>query len=71
MTFGANKAIKVLASGIKRPVAGKHILTSGGDFSEASVTLAEGAPDWVKGVSVEDGAIVLDVKPIGTVLTVR
>ena len=25
----------------------------------------EGAPDWVKGVSVEDGAIVLDVKPIG------
>lgn len=71
VTFGANKAIKVLASGIKRPVAGKHILTSGGDFSEASVTLAEGAPDWVKGVSVEDGAIVLDVKPIGTVLTVR
>ena len=71
VTFGANKAIKVLASGIKRPVAGKHILTSGGDFSEASVTLAEEAPNWVKGISVEDGAIVLDVKAIGTVLTVR
>ena len=71
VTFGANKAIKVLASGIKRPVAGKHILTSGGDFSEASVTLADGSPNWVKGVSVEDGAIVLDVKAIGTVLTVR
>ena len=71
VTFGANKAIKVLASGIKRPVAGRHILTSGGDFSESSVTLAEGAPDWVKGVSVEDGSIVLDVKAIGTVLTVR
>ena len=71
VTFGENKAIKVFASGIKRPVAGKHILTSGGDFSGASVTLAEGSPNWVKGVSVEDGAIVLDVKSIGTVLTVR
>ena len=71
VTFGANKAIKVFASGIKRPVAGKHILTSGGDFSESIVTLADGSPNWVKGVSVEDGAIVLDVKAIGTVLTVR
>ena len=38
----------------------------------AKVTLAEGAPDWVKGVSVNaDGEIVLDVKPKGTMIIVR
>ena len=47
------------------------MLTSGGKFAGANVTLATGAPDWAKGISVVDGEIVLDVKPTGMVVIVR
>ena len=62
--------IKIAADGI-RPTSGKHALTAGGKFAGAAVSLAEGAPNWVKGVSVADGDIVLEAKPAGTVVFVR
>ena len=35
-------------------------------------TLAAGAPDWVRGLSVNaEGNLVLDVKPKGTMIIVR
>ena len=49
---------------------GRYELTSGGAFTGANVTLVD-KPDWVKGVSVVDGEIVLDVKPKGTFIIVK
>ena len=67
-----NLFVKITADEGKRPFAGKNVLTCGGNFSEdVALTLAEGAPDWVKGVDVVDGEIVLDVKPMGTRIIVR
>lgn len=68
------KNIAVKVSGDVWPVGGKHILTATGGFKAEGVTvsLAEGAPKWAKGVYVnEDGNIVLDVKPRGTRVIVR
>ena len=50
---------------------GANVLTSGGAFTGVNVTLAQGYPAWVKGVSVVNGDIVLDVKPRGTFIIVR
>ena len=50
---------------------GTHVLTSGGKFADATVSLAPGAPKWVKSVSVKSGDIVLDVRPMGTILLVK
>ena len=66
-----NVLVKISASADKRPFAGKNVLTSGGKFTGVTVTLAPGAPDWVKGIDVVDGEIVLDVKPMGTMIIVR
>ena len=64
--------VKISASADKRPFAGENVLTCGGNFSEdVDLTLAEGAPDWVKRVYVNGGNIAIDVKPIGTKITVR
>ncbi len=63
--------VKINAADDVRPTSGKHALTSGGKFADAAVSLAEGAPDWVKGVSVVDGEIVLEAKAGGTVVFVR
>ena len=67
VTLGDNKniVVKITSENGKRAKRGKNVLTSGGNFAGANVTLAEGAPDWVGGISVEDGNIVLDVKPMG------
>ena len=68
VTLNGNKNITVKVSSADgiRPRGGSYVLTSGGKFAGANVTLASGAPKWVKGVSVKsDGDIVLDLKPTG------
>ena len=71
MTAGGAVTVKVSATGIERPKGGNHVLTTCGGFDAEGVTvaLAAGAPDWVKGFSVNgDGNLVLDVKIKGTVV---
>jgi len=73
VTLGDNGAVSVkvsAADGI-RPKGGSYVLTLGGKFANATVTPASGKPDWVKGVSVADGEIVLEVKPRGFMLIVK
>ena len=72
-TFAANGAVTVKVSGV-RPKGGEKILTTCGGFDAegVSVSLAEDAPKWVKGLSVNtDGNIVLDVKPRGLIISVQ
>jgi len=74
VTLNGNKNITVKVSSADgiRPRGGSYVLTSGGKFAGATVSLASGAPEWVKGVSVNsDGEIVLDVKPTGFLLIVK
>ncbi len=75
VTLGDNKniVVKITSENGKRAKSGKNVLTSGGNFAGANVTLAEGAPDWVGGISVDEttGNIVLDVKPKGLVFTIN
>ena len=73
VTLGENGAVSVKVSAAEgiRPKGGSYVLTSGGKFAGATVSLAAGAPDWVKGVSVVDGDIVLEAKPIGFKLIVK
>lgn len=72
-TVTASGAVTVKVSGDVRPVGGLKVLTTGGGFGGTAVTLAAGAPEWAKGrLSVNaDGNIVLDVKPMGTMVIVR
>jgi len=59
------------AEGIRMPHANSpYQLTTGGCFTGKTVTLAPGAPDWVKGVRIVDGDIVLDVT-MGLVIFVQ
>ena len=53
------------------PTGGPKVLTTCGGFTAEKVTLVDGAPKWVRGLSVVDGNIVLDVKPMGTRVIVR
>ena len=73
VTFGSqsNVVVKISAADGKTAKNGDNVLTSGGAFAGANVALAEDSPDWVKGVSVVDGEIVIDVKAIGTMIIVR
>ena len=74
VTLGENGtvAVKVSAADGIRPKGGSYALTSGGQFADANVSLASGAPNWVKGVSVnDDGEIVLNVKSRGFTLIVK
>ena len=66
-----NVVVKISSTNGKCGRRGPHALTSGGQFADATVSLAVGSPDWVKGVSVVDGEIVIDVKAIGTMVIVR
>lgn len=71
LTVGGAVAVKL--SGV-RPRAGEHVLTTCGGFDAEGVTvsLAEGALRWAKGVYVNtDGNIVLDVKPRGMMIIVK
>ncbi|MBO4287483.1 MAG: hypothetical protein J5985_04885 [Kiritimatiellae bacterium] len=70
-TLPATVNVKVSAADGVHPRGGAHALTSGGAFAGATVSLADGAPKWVKGVSVVDGDIVLDVKSGGIVVIIR
>lgn len=74
VTLNGNKniTVKVSAADGIRPKGGSYDLTSGGNFTGATVLLAADAPNWVKSVSVnEDGNIVLDVKLTGFRLIVK
>ena len=73
-TLTVNGAVKVkIPAQSKWPTGGEKVLTTCGGFDAEGVTvsLAEGAPRWVRGLSVVDGNIVLDVKPMGTRVIVR
>ena len=72
VTLGSqgNVIVKVSAAEGVRAKGGAYALTSGGKFASANVTLAE-KPDWVKGIRIADGEIVLDAKPRGTLIFVR
>ena len=75
VTFGEGEAtnvvVKISTDG-KRGRGGVYALTSGGKFSGVNVTLAADAPDWAKGVSVNnDGNIVIDVKTIGLAVFIK
>ena len=67
-----NVVVKISSTDGKRGRRGPHALTSGGNFADATVTLAEGYPNWVKGVSVNnDGNIVIDIKPSGLTIFIK
>ena len=73
-TLTASGAVNVKISGEVWPKSGEKILTTCGGFDAEGVTvsLAEGAPMWVNGLSVNtDGNLVIDVKPKGTMIIVR
>ena len=65
------KPATVMFGKLEAGSCGYYALTSGGKFVGATVSLAAGAPDWMKGVSVVDGEIVLDVKSRGTTIIVK
>lgn len=71
VTVNGTVSVKISAADGIRPKGGNHTLTSGGKFADANVSLADGAPTWVKGVSVVDGEIVLNVKSTGMVIIVK
>ena len=71
-TLTVEGAVKVkIPADSKWPTGGEKILTTCGGFTAEKVTLVDGAPKWVRGLSVVDGNIVLDVKPMGTRVIVR
>ncbi len=71
VTVNGTVSVKISAADGIKPKGGNHTLTSGGKFAGANVSLAAGAPTWVKGVSVVDGEIVLTVKRKGFVVFVK
>ncbi len=74
VTVNGEVKVKVTAATGIRPIikSNQFALTSGGKFTGASVSLAEGSAAWAKGVSVdENGDIVLEVKNTGICILVR
>ena len=74
VTLGENKTVvvKVSAADDVRAKGGENVLTEGGAFAGANVTLASGAPNWAMSVEVnDDGNIVLNAKPRGFVIIVN
>ena len=71
----ADGAIKVAVSGKWPKVTGavKTVtLTSGGKFTGKTVELVtEGKPTWAKSVAIENGEIVLEVKPMAIMVLVK
>ena len=71
-TEGESTNITVKVSGTVRPKGGEHQLTTCGGFKAEGVTVSLAAPTWVRSLSVnDDGNIVLDVKPWGTMIIVK
>ncbi len=67
-----NVVVKITAADGRRAHSGYNVLTSGGKFAGVTVSVDENyKPKWVKGISVENGDIVLDVKPMPTLIIVR
>ena len=73
VTLGSQKdiVVNITAAEGKCAKRGANVLTAGGKFAGANVTLAEGAPKWVRGVRVDNNEIVLDVISLGTYIIVR
>ena len=73
VTLGANGTVvvKVSAAEGARAKGGANALTAGGKFANANVSLAAGAPKWVKGIRVENGEIVLEAMPTGLFIIVK
>ena len=73
VTLGSQKNIVVNVTAVEGMCAkrGANVLTAGGKFAGANVTLAEGAPKWVRGVKVENNEIVLDVRLSGMYIYVK
>ena len=64
--------IKVSAVNGSRPLGTSYVITSGGKFTGANLTLDAASADWVKDISVNaDGNIVLDVKSSGMHIHIR
>lgn len=60
---GAATNVTVKIASDLRPGVNARVLTSGGGFAGVNVSLADGAPEWATGVTVnEDGNIALEVK---------
>ena len=67
-----NVTVRISATDGKRAHKGDNVLTTGGKFAGATVTVADGAPDWVMSVSVDaNGNIVMKAKPSGIMILVR
>ena len=63
--------VKITAADGVTPRGGTHILTSGADFTGATVNSVD-APEWVKRVGVDvSGNVFVEVKPKGFVLIVK
>ena len=68
---GATVVVKISAVKGKRARGGHNVLTSsGGAFEGVNVALADGAPEWTRGIIVENGEIVLKAS-YGTYITIR
>ncbi len=67
-----NVTVRISATDGKRAHKGDNVLTTGGKFAGATVTVADGAPDWVMSVSVDaNGNIVMKAKPSGIMILIR
>ena len=66
-----NVTVRITATEGVRAHSGRNVLTTGGKFADATVTLEAGAPKWGKSVLVEDGEIVLEAKPAGLAVIFR
>ena len=71
VTANGAVVVRISADEGMRPAhgtGGKFVLTSGGKFNGVTVSLDEtNKPYWVKGVSVENGEIVLSVRSAGLI----
>jgi len=67
--------VRVSATGKVRPVGGEHVLTTGGGFTDATVTLVtDDLPHWMTGGSLSvnnDGNLVLSIVSDGTIMVFR
>ena len=72
VTLGSQKSVvvKVSSTGGVRSYENKCMVTAGGNFAGANPALGAVA-DWVKGTEIEDGNIVINLKPAGSMLFFR
>ena len=69
VTFGEQTNVVVKVTGSVRPKKGAYVLTSGGKFTGANVSLAADSETWAKVVNVnEDGNLELQLKNVFMIL---